>query len=430
MRGSHAGAVARTRFRARWVVPITSSPIARGWVDVEAGVVRAVGGPGDEGPEGCARQVDLGSACILPGLVNAHTHLELSALRGAVAPAASMPAWAAALMRRLEAAAPGPRSAAISAAIDELHQAGTALVGDVSNTLDTVAALEAGPVEGVVFHELLGFDVSEAAAAVAADRLRRLAVARPDARVCVRPAAHAPYSVSPALFRALAALPGPRSAHLAESREECAFLHSGTGAWRTVLEARGRWDPAWRPPGSDPVAYLDTLGWLRDDTLLVHGVQLTQPGIRRVAESGATLVTCPRSNAWTGAGVPPVAAFYAAGAAVAVGTDSLASAPDLNTFADLADLRRIAPQVPAGRLLASATLVGATALGRGRTHGAIEPGRSAALIAVETPASVQDVEEYLLTGIGPKRIRWLHEVDESTVGVRSAARRADNGWCG
>lgn len=290
-------------------------------------------------------------------------------------------------------------------AIDEMYRAGTALIGDIANTPDSVAALEAGPVDAVIFREVLGFDVSADAAAAMVEELAGLTSRRSDARVSLRVAAHAPYSVSPALFRALTAgVPGPRSVHLAESREECEFLRSGSGAWRQILEARGRWNPRWRPPGCGPVAYLDSLGWLRHDSLLVHGVQLTEAEIRRVADSGATIVTCPRSNAWTGAGVPPVADFYAAGAAVAVGTDSLASAPDLNTFSELACLRRLAPEVPARSILRSATLVGAVALGRGRTHGAIEPSRPAALIAVQTPETVPDVEEYLLTGIVPEQV--------------------------
>ena len=396
----------RTRYRARWVVPVTSPPLADGWVDVDGGIIRAVGAAADAGRDAAAGEVDLGSVCVLPGLVNAHTHLELAGQRNAVPPARSMPAWAAALLRNLEEGA-GAAPVAIAAAVAELHRSGTALVGDVANTLASVAALEAGPVEAVVFHELLGFDVAGAAAAAAAERLDRLVSARRDERVRIRPAAHAPYSVSPALFRALAAVPGPRSVHLAESREECEFLRAGTGAWREILDARGRWDPEWRAPGSGPAAYLDALGWLREDTLLVHGVQMEPDEIRRVARSGATIVTCPRSNAWTGAGVPPVSAFYAAGASVAVGTDSLASAPDLNTFAELAEVRRLAPEVPARRILHSGTLAGAAALGRGRTHGAIEPSRCAALIAVETPAAVRDVEEYLLTGIEPEQIAWL-----------------------
>lgn len=397
----------RTRYHARWLLPIVSPPIEHGWVEVEGSVVRAVGAGKPARRDAATRDIDLGCACILPGLVNAHTHLELSVQRGAVSPAPSMPAWAAALMS-LESAPAGERSAAIRGAIDEMHRAGTALVGDIANTLDSTAPLEAGPIDAVVFREVLGFDVSPEEAAATVEELAGLMSARSGARVSLRPAAHAPYSVSAALFRALALrMPGPRSVHLAESREECDFLRSGSGAWRKILEARGRWDPGWRPPRCGPVAYLDTLGWLRDDSLLVHGVQLTPPEIRRVAESGATIVTCPRSNAWTGAGTPPVAAFYAAGASVAVGTDSLASAPDLNTFAELACLRRLAPEVPARSILRSATLVGAMALGRGGTHGAIEPSRRAALIAVETPETVRDVEEYLLTGIVPEQVLRL-----------------------
>ncbi len=400
-----------TRYHARWVLPIVSPPIEHGWVEVEGGVVRAVGAGAPPRGDSATHDLDLGCACILPGLVNAHTHLELSAQRAAVPPASSMPAWAETLMRGREGEPRGTRIEAIRGAIDGMYRAGTALVGDVANTPDSVAALEAGPVDAVVFREVLGFNVSADRAAAMVEDLAGPATRRSEARVSLRAAAHAPYSVSPALFRALAAgVPGPRSVHVAESPDECEFLRSGNGAWRKILEARGRWDPRWQPPGCGPVAYLDSLGWLRDDSLLVHCVQLTPAEIRRVTESGATVVTCPRSNAWTGAGVPPVAEFYAAGAAVAVGTDSLASAPDLNTFAELTCLRRLAPAVPASRILRSATLAGAAALGRGRTHGAIEPSRRAALIAVRTPDSVRDVEEYLLTGIVPEQVVWIDRV--------------------
>jgi cytosine/adenosine deaminase-related metal-dependent hydrolase len=403
----------RTRYRARWVVPIVSPPIEHGWVETEGGVVREVGTGKPTRRDAVAHDIDLGCVCILPGLVNAHTHLELSAQRGAVPPASSMPAWAAALMARLACEPKGERDKAIRGAIDEMYRAGTALVGDVANTPDPVAPLEAGPIDAVVFHEVLGFDVSAEAAAATVEALAGRVSERAGKRVSLRGAAHAPYSVSPALFRALAAgLPGPRSVHLAESREECEFLLSGSGAWRKILEARGRCNPEWQPPRCGSVAYLDSLGWLGSDSLLVHAVQLTPAEIRRVAASGATIVTCPRSNAWTGAGVPPVAAFYAAGAAVAVGTDSLASAPDLNTFAELACLRRLAPEVPARSLLRSATLTGARALGRGRSHGAIEPSRRAALVAVRTPEAVRDVEEYLLSGIAPEQVAWLDRADD------------------
>ena len=116
---------------------------------------------------------------------------------------------------------------------------------------------------------------------------------------------------------------------------------------------------------------------------------------------GTTLVACPRSNGHTGAGAPPIEDFYNYGVQVAVGTDSLASAPDLNVFAELATMRALAPTVSAGALLDSATRQGARALGFDADYGTIEPGKSARLIAVEIPPDTVDVEEYLVSGVEP-----------------------------
>jgi cytosine/adenosine deaminase-related metal-dependent hydrolase len=199
----------------------------------------------------------------------------------------------------------------------------------------------------------------------------------------------------------------PCSVHLAESAEETEFIRTGGGAWKSFLEDVGVWDPAWIPPGCSPVQFLDDSGFLDARVLAVHGVQMTPGDLARLAARGATLVTCPRSNGHTGAGAPPVAEFYASGVRVAVGTDSLASTPDLNVFAELATLRALAPSVPASRLLDSATRQGARALGFDREYGTIEPGKQARLLAVAIPEGVDDVEEYLVSGIQPEQVRWL-----------------------
>jgi 5-methylthioadenosine/S-adenosylhomocysteine deaminase len=109
----------------------------------------------------------------------------------------------------------------------------------------------------------------------------------------------------------------------------------------------------------------------------------------------------------TGAGTPPIGAFYRSGVRVAVGTDSLAGVDDLNLFSELAEMRMLAPEVPARAILDSATRVGASALGFGRDLGTIEPGRQGRLIAVALPPGVDDVEEYLLSGVQPGQIRWI-----------------------
>jgi 5-methylthioadenosine/S-adenosylhomocysteine deaminase len=136
-------------------------------------------------------------------------------------------------------------------------------------------------------------------------------------------------------------------------------------------------------------------------------VQLTDDELHTLASAGATVVTCPRSNRWVGAGLPPVERFYASGVRVAVGTDSLASVEDLNVFAELKMMRELATAVPARRILESATKSGSDALGFGSDLGTLEPGKRAELIAVAVPADVTDVEEYLVSGIAPDQIRWL-----------------------
>ena len=379
-----------------------------GWVAVERGRVVAVGGP-HEAPPDSQRQTSVTtveSQAILPGLVNAHTHLELSWLRGKVPPADSMPAWVTGLMAHRRTA--NDLSEPIAEAIRELRMTGTALVGDITNSLASYEALADSDVSAAIFHELLGFRVSDPAAVVA-EASRRLAELTPYEWLRPVLVPHAPYSVSPDLIRAIgqASDRHPLSMHLGESREEVQFLQSGSGPWRTLIEMLGVWTDSWRPPGCGPVEYVSRLGLVSDRLIAVHGVQFTDAELERVAAAGATVVTCPRSNRWTGAGTPPIERFYASGARVAIGTDSLASVEDLNLFNEIAAVRCLAPSVAPDRLLRSATLDGAQALGFGRDFGSIEPGKLAALIAVRVPADVADVEEYLVGGIAPEQVQWL-----------------------
>ena len=128
-------------------------------------------------------------------------------------------------------------------------------------------------------------------------------------------------------------------------------------------------------------------------------MHLTDRELERLRHAGAIVVTCPRSNEWVGAGPPRLSHFYASGVPVAVGTDSLASTSSLNMFDELAEMRRIAPEVAAASLLESATRMGAEALGLGRDYGTIAAGKRAALVSVDVPAGSTDVEEYLVGGV-------------------------------
>jgi cytosine/adenosine deaminase-related metal-dependent hydrolase len=380
-------------------------------VAVDRGRIVAVG---HRAPSDGARDVRLGDVVVMPGLVNAHTHLELSYLRDEIPPASAFVTWVRSVMagQRKYADRRAPQvMAAIEAAIEESRAAGTVAVGDISNTLATFEPLARSALAAVVFYELIRFNAPDPrsivdGAAAAIEALPATEFVRASL------AAHAPYSVAPLVLRAIRETVDrdaftPCSIHLSESAEEVDFIRAGTGSWRTLLEDVGAWDPKWVPPGVSPVQYLDDAGFLGSDVLAVHGVQMTLDDLGRLKARGTTLVTCPRSNGHTGAGAPPIQDFYDCGVRVAVGTDSLASSPDLNVFAELATMRALAPGVPAGALLRSATLEGARALGFDAQLGSIEPSKRATLIAVSLPPDTDDVEEYLVGGIDPKQIRWL-----------------------
>jgi len=313
---------------------------------------------------------------------------------------------------------PDPRSPeildAVERALVDAVRFGTAIIGDISNTLVTFEPLTRSPLAGVVFYELIGFNTPDPAGLVDHAR-RQIDALVPTDRLRASLAAHAPYSVAPLVLRAMRReidrRPfAPCSVHLSESVEEIEFIRTGRGPWRALLEELGAWDPAWLPPGGSPVQFLDESGFLDARVLAVHGVQMTTSDLDRLVARGSTLVTCPRSNGHTGAGAPPIEDFYNYGVNVAVGTDSLASAPDLNVFAELATLRALAPTVSAGALLDSATRQGARALGFDADYGTIEPGKSARLLAITIPARTDDVEEYLVSGIEPDQIRWIEEL--------------------
>jgi cytosine/adenosine deaminase-related metal-dependent hydrolase len=400
------------QFRAAWLLPISQPPIRDAWLHTDHGRIVAFGHsrPGDfTGSD----EIDLGDAAVLPGLVNAHTHLELSWMRGRIPETDSFPDWIRSVIA-LRAQTDQQGEAVLGAvhdAIDESHRYGTALVGDISNTLCTLPALIDRNMAGLVFHELLGFRADAAERIVSRARSAMANAVVTESVRCTL-SAHAPYSVSPAMFIAIQAAmrddpAAPLSVHLGESAAEVEFLQEGRGPFRNLLDELGVWDSSWVVPHCGPLDYLERLGFLDERLLVVHGVQFGPAELSRIASSGATLVTCPRGNLRTGAGAPPIAEFFESGARVAVGTDSLASVVDLNMFAEIAEMRRLAPVIPARRLLESATATGARALGFAPDFGTIEPGKRDRLIAVELDGFPSNVEEDLVSGIDAAQIRWL-----------------------
>jgi aminodeoxyfutalosine deaminase len=412
-------------YRAAWVLPIDGPPIRDGYVATDRGAIVGVGAWGQT-PHRDSHIMSIGtrgqtphleSHVILPGLVNLHTHLELSWMAGKVPPCGSMGAWIRELMSLRRGAPPSEniQRQAIAHAVANARARGTVAFGDIGNSLLAADVLADLCVPSVLFHELLGFGPGDARTRASEGARYVTENVRPPVRPGLAP--HAPYSVSPDLFRAIADEAAdhqlPSSVHLGESPDEVEFLATGGGDIAATLRHLGAWNDTWSAPGVDPAEYLDNLGVLRPGLLVVHATQLRPPALRRLADRQCVIVSCPRSNRWVGAGDPPLDDFYASGAAVTFGTDSLASAPDLDMFAELAAARAIS-SVPASRLLESATLTAARALGLEADLGSIAPGKRAKLIAVRIPPGVNDVEEYLVRGVPPSDVWWLDAADGPT----------------
>jgi cytosine/adenosine deaminase-related metal-dependent hydrolase len=402
---------------------MSSPPIADGAVLVEGvgreAVVRAVGPVADlarDMPPG-ARLVDHGEAVLLPGLVNAHTHLELSALAGSP-PAADFGAWlaqtaAAAMALTREQAEP-----AIEAAIAACLATGTGLVGDVTDHGFSVPALARSPLSARVYHEVMGFDPRQAEPALAAAREQLAAgevlgageaLAVPHLRHSLAP--HAPYSVSMRLLRLIRGVNAqdgrPTAIHLAESAAEDEFFQSGEGPIQRMKERLGTVVDGYEPPGETSVQWLARLGWFEAPQLAVHATQLSARGIEILRRAPVTVCLCPRSNRALGVGAAPARAMAEAGIPLALGTDSLASVPNLSMFDELAAAAEygLEPAV----LLRAATYGGAAALGFGTEHGAIASGRPAHLLAVAAPEGVRmsaDPYALLLGQPDLQRVSW------------------------
>jgi cytosine/adenosine deaminase-related metal-dependent hydrolase len=364
-----------------------------------------------------AERWDLGPAVLLPGVVNAHVHVELSWMREDPPPGGDVVRWVRGLLERRRSEEPARARAAAEDAVAGMVARGTAAAGDVGNGTWVVPLLARSPLHGVAFHEIYGFRAHDAEHLLrdATGRVRSLA-ADPDVaaagerwRVVLTP--HAAHTTSDELLRALArrstALQAPLSIHVAESPAECELLAGGGGGFADLLRERGMWDDGWAAPGTSPVGHLDRLGVLSPRAIAVHCVQLGAADAARLKERGCRVVTCPRSNRRLGVGVTPVGLLLEQGVPVALGTDSLASAPDLDLFAEMAALREDHPGLAPATVLRMATLGGAEALGLAHRLGSIAPGKLARLAVVPLADDADDPLETVCSG--PLRVLPLED---------------------
>ncbi len=383
-----------TLYRAKFVLPIEGPLIQDGAVITTKGRITAVGPYQELKKTFSGRFHDLGEMVLMPALVNAHTHLELSALKWRLTPSGSFITWVKNLIRkRTEISAEEVQQAA-QQALDELWKEGIGLVGDVGNTGLTINLLREGPLRAVFFREVIDFKGRSSLKDFIKDQVK-------DKKVLFSLSPHAPYTVSPVLLQAIKSWTRrfglPFSLHVAESPEEVLFLKEGRGPIRLLLEEREQWNASFETPRLGPVAYLERLGVLDADTICVHTVQVSERDLEILAKHKARPCLCPRSNTFLGVGLPPVDKMLAAGLEPCLGTDSLASNDRLSIFAELETLARFFPTIPPEVFLKMATLWGAEAL-KNPSLGRLAPGARAEMIAFPADKINRDtIYEYVVS---------------------------------
>ncbi|MEO1498309.1 MAG: amidohydrolase family protein [Planctomycetota bacterium] len=424
-------------YRARVVFPVAAPPIEDGVVVVESGRIARIG---RQAPAGVDVE-DLGDTLLLPGFVNAHCHLEFSHLKRRIGrKGVALPTWIRQIIEKRPTAKKIGKS--IAGGLEQSIRSGTTTLAEICRTETEAYSTGALSPRLVLLQESIGFSQARAGSALAAaeQRLAELqdfikreiigAASGTDGaaiegdlspfgsglcdapplpskwvggkyRVGVSP--HAPYTASPQLIRELVSVAVsqdmPVALHLAESPEELQLLQEGKGPFQQILEERGMWDPWVIGRGSTPLDYLRMLT-RAPKALVVHGNYLDYPALAMMARhsSAMSLVYCPRTHAHFKHKPYPLATALELGVPVCLGTDSLASNPDLSILGEMREVAQRHPQVAPETILHMATQAGAQALGL-IDVGSIRPGAHADLVAVPLPQGAKGLPSRLLAHV-------------------------------
>jgi 5-methylthioadenosine/S-adenosylhomocysteine deaminase len=383
------------------VLPVEGEPIEDGAVAVEDGLIAAVG-----------RRSELGSdehfddAALLPGLVNAHSHLEYAVYAGFGDGLTDFAEWIRIHTERKRRLAWDGYLDVARFGAAECLRSGITTVGDCSfSGAAGVAAAQLG-LRAVVYLEVFGAEPESALAQFEALREQVAPVLSDLVRPGISP--HAPYSVSPEVYRACAALGLPLATHISESPSELAYLEDGSGPWAGI---------PWlvEPPGTSGARLLAREGLLGPGLLAAHCVVVDADEIALLAEHDVAVVHCPRSNAYVGCGTAPLRELREAGIRVGLGTDGVSSTPSYDFFDELraavmfARARERRPDaLSAAEALELATLGSARALGLGEAVGSLVPGKQADLTVVSLSGSPyvpwEDPAAAVVFGGSPERV--------------------------
>jgi cytosine/adenosine deaminase-related metal-dependent hydrolase len=376
------------------VLPVEGPAISNGAVLIGAnGRIEAVG-PESRVPRPAGAVVEeFGDALLLPGLVNTHTHLELTDLAQGP-PRPEFADWLLRLRRLKAARSPEQFLDAARRGLAQCYAGGVTTVADTGDTGAVIRALAEADGSGIAYQEVFGPHPDQASQGLADLQCRMEALGGfAGGRVRLGVSPHAPYTVSGQLYAATAKWAAserlPLATHVAESRAESELLEWGRGAFADGWRARGI--PPLPVPGRTPLAWLDEHGVLGERTLCIHVVNAGADDLDRLARRGSAVAHCPLSNIAHGHGSAPLAEFLNRGLRVGLGTDSVLSVGTLDLLAEARAARDLAA-LDAVRSLALCTIEAARALGLEHEVGSLEVGKWGDCVVIRLPHDVAPTE--------------------------------------
>ena len=360
---------------ADWVLPVEGEPIENGAVAIEDGRIAAVGsaselGEGERFPD----------SAIVPGFVNAHTHLEYAVYAG-FGDGLSFGPWISTHVERKARLDRVDMEAIARLGAAECLRSGITTVGDLAFTGASAHACAELGLRAIVYLEVFGNDGAGALRQFEEKRAYVASALSERVRVGVSP--HAPYTCSRDVYAACMTLDLPVATHLNESQDELDWLLRGEGPWQPLAEMLVE------PAGMSGIRSLAEAGLLDERVAAAHCVKVDAEEIELLARHGAAVTHCPRSNALLGCGIAPLAELRAAGIRIGIGTDGVSSVPSHDFFEELRTVISFArarseraDALSATEALELATLGGARALGLAAETGSLVPGKQADLAVV------------------------------------------------
>ncbi len=397
---------------APWIVPVDADVLRDGAIVVDGSIITDIGTASLMENRYPGIEVTDFQGVLLPALVNAHIHLDLS-VQGLVALSSkesTMCDWISSLLTRREEAdySDSQINEAAQQTVRDQYESGVGLLLNIANV--PLEPFSAAPVEVISLLEIFG--PTKAAETAFARSNNKGSTDLPLT-------GHAPYSTTPGLLKAIKErsriLNSIFSLHLAENRDEALLLIKGQGCFVAFLQERDAFDGTFPISGIDSsgvVGYLQQIGLLDDKTLCVHCVHMTDGEIEALSHSRAHVCLCPGSNRFLSVGVAPVGKFLKHNILPAIGTDSIASNPELNLWHEMAVLQKEHPDISAALIVAMATLGGARALHRDHEYGSLARGKIARFIHVQSEhyEGLSSGDELLnkLTSSGqPATVEWI-----------------------